>query len=197
MPVTTSKKASKKASKKSAKKSATKISKKSPRKPAAPRGPVGVGAKAPDFTLPDAAGRPVSLSGFAGKPVVLYFYPKDDTPGCTQEACDFRDRLPRFRKLRCAVLGVSPDSARSHAKFAAKHALPFTLLADEPGADGVPAVCAAFGVWQEKSMYGRKYMGVVRTTVVIDGAGMVAARFDQVSVEGHADEVLAAVARIR
>ena len=154
---------------------------------------VAVGASAPDFTLPDSAGKPVALAGLKGKPVVLYFYPKDDTSGCTQEACDFRDNLAQFRKLGCTVLGVSPDSVKSHAKFAAKHALTVTLLADEPGADGTPAVCSAYGVWQEKSMYGRAYMGVVRTTYVIDGAGKVAHRFDKVSVTGHVDEVLSAV----
>jgi peroxiredoxin Q/BCP len=154
---------------------------------------VAVGASAPDFTLPDSAGKPVALASLKGKPVVLYFYPKDDTSGCTQEACDFRDNLAQFRKLGCTVLGVSPDSVKSHAKFAAKHALTVTLLADEPGADGTPAVCSAYGVWQEKSMYGRAYMGVVRTTYVIDGAGKVAHRFDKVSVTGHVDEVLSAV----
>jgi peroxiredoxin Q/BCP len=154
---------------------------------------VAVAAKAPDFTLPDASGKLVTLSAFRGKPVVLYFYPKDDTTGCTQEACDFRDNLAAFRKAGCTVLGVSPDPVKSHAKFAAKHALTITLLADEPGAGGTPAVCAQYGVWQEKSMYGRAYMGVVRTTYVIDGAGKVARRFDKVSVTGHVDEVLAVV----
>jgi peroxiredoxin Q/BCP len=158
---------------------------------------VAVAAKAPDFTLPDASGKLVTLSAFKGKPVVLYFYPKDDTTGCTQEACDFRDNLAAFRKAGCTVLGVSPDPVKSHAKFAAKHALTITLLADEPGADGTPAVCAQYGVWQEKSMYGRAYMGVVRTTYVIDGAGKVARRFDKVSVTGHVDEVLAVVRALR
>jgi peroxiredoxin Q/BCP len=154
---------------------------------------VAVGASAPNFTLPDSSGKPVALASLKGKPVVLYFYPKDDTSGCTQEACDFRDNLAQFRTLGCTVLGVSPDSVKSHAKFAAKHALTVTLLADEPGTDGTPAVCSAYGVWQEKSMYGRAYMGVVRTTYVIDGAGKVAQRFDKVSVTGHVDEVLSAV----
>lgn len=156
-------------------------------------GLVAVGTKAPDFTLPDAAGKLVTLSAFKGKPVVLYFYPKDDTPGCTQEACDFRDNLAAFRKLGCTVLGVSPDSVRSHAKFAAKHKLTITLLADEPAADGTPPVCAQYGIWQEKSMYGRAYMGVVRTTYVIGKDGTVAQRFDKVSVTAHVDDVLAAV----
>lgn len=156
-------------------------------------GLIAVGAKAPDFTLPDASGKLVTLSAFKSKPVVIYFYPKDDTSGCTQEACDFRDNLAQFRKLGCTVLGISPDSVKSHAKFAAKHALTVTLLADEPDAAGNPPVCRAFGVWQEKSMYGRAYMGVVRTTFVIARDGTVAHRFDKVSVTGHVDEVLSAV----
>jgi len=158
---------------------------------------VAVGAKAPAFTASDPKGKPVSLAALAGKPIVLYFYPKDDTPGCTQEACDFRDNLPKFRKLGCTVLGVSPDSAASHAKFSAKFKLPFTLLVDEPGADGVPPICGAYGAWQEKSMYGRAYMGVSRTTYVIAADGTVAARFDKVKVDGHIDEVLAALAKAR
>ena len=155
---------------------------------------VAIGSKAPDFTLPDGSGKPVTLSALGGGPVVLYFYPKDDTSGCTAEACDFRDNLAAFRKLGCTVLGVSPDSVASHAKFAAKHALgKLTLLADEPDASGTPAVCAAYGVWQEKSMYGRAYMGVVRTTYVIAADGAVAARFDKVSVTDHVAEVLKAL----
>ena len=205
MPTTTAKKPTKKstttkATKKSAaKKSSTKkpVKKAAATKPApaamASAALIAVGAKAPDFTLPDASGKLVTLSAFKGRPVVLYFYPKDDTPGCTQEACEFRDNLAAFRKLGCTVLGVSPDSAKSHAKFAAKHKLTITLLADEPAADGTPAVCAQFGVWQEKSMYGRAYMGVVRTTYVIAKDGTVAQRFDKVSVTDHVAAVLAAV----
>ncbi len=155
---------------------------------------VAIGSKAPDFTLPDGSGKPVTLSALGGGPVVLYFYPKDDTSGCTAEACDFRDNLAAFRKLGCTVLGVSPDSVASHAKFTAKHALgKLTLLADEPGESGTPAVCAAYGVWQEKSMYGRAYMGVVRTTYLIAADGTVAARFDKVSVTDHVAEVLKAL----
>ena len=193
------KKAAKKPVKKAAKKPAKTVAKKPVKQAAASASAtlVAVGAKAPDFTVPDAAGKLVTLSAFKGKPVVLYFYPKDDTSGCTQEACDFRDNLAAFRKLGCAVLGVSPDSVKSHAKFAAKHALTITLLADEPDADGTPAVCAQYGVWQEKSMYGRAYMGVVRTTYVIGADGSVAHRFDKVSVTGHVDEVLAAVKSLR
>jgi peroxiredoxin Q/BCP len=163
---------------------------------ATPAALVAVGAKAPDFTLPDAAGKLVTLSAFKGKPVVVYFYPKDDTSGCTQEACDFRDNLAQFKKLGCTVLGISPDSVKSHAKFATKHGLTVTLLADEPDAAGTPAVCAQFGVWQEKSMYGRAYMGVVRTTFVVAKDGTIAQRFDKVSVTGHVDDVLACVKQL-
>jgi peroxiredoxin Q/BCP len=167
--------------------------KKPPAKTSSANSLVAVGATAPEFTLPDAGGKPVSLSMLKGKPVVVYFYPKDDTSGCTAEACDFRDNLQQFRKLGCTVIGISPDSVKSHAKFAAKYKLTVTLLADEPDAAGVPAVCTAYGVWQEKSMYGRAYMGVVRTTYVIAADGKVARRFDKVSVTGHVDEVLSAV----
>ncbi|MGA1222967.1 MAG: thioredoxin-dependent thiol peroxidase [Phycisphaerales bacterium] len=167
--------------------------KKPPAKTSSANSLVAVGATAPEFTLPDAGGKPVSLSTLKGKPVVVYFYPKDDTSGCTAEACDFRDNLQQFRKLGCTVIGISPDSVKSHAKFAAKYKLTVTLLADEPDAAGVPAVCTAYGVWQEKSMYGRAYMGVVRTTYIIDANGKVAHRFDKVSVTGHVDEVLSAV----
>ncbi len=157
-------------------------------------GLVAVGAAAPGFTLPDASGKQRSLASLRGGPVVLYFYPKDDTSGCTAEACDFRDNLAAFRRAGCTVLGVSPDGVKSHAKFIAKHALgQLVLLADEPDAGGTPAVCAAYGVWQQKSMYGRAYMGVVRTTYVIATDGTVAARFDKVSVTGHAAEVLETV----
>jgi len=198
MPTAATKKSSKKkVVKKKAvtKKSVAKTS--SATKAPAPGGLLAVGAKALDFAATDAKGARVSLADFAGRPVVLYFYPKDDTPGCTQEACDFRDNLPKFRKLGCTVLGVSPDSAASHGKFASKFKLPFTLLADEPGADGVPPICGSYGAWQEKSMYGRSYMGVARTTYVIAADGTVAARFDKVKVDGHVDEVLAVLANGR
>jgi len=210
MPTTTKKplkKAAKTTAKKPLKKASTQSAKsaKAVKKPvqkaamkaapvsAAAPGLIAVGAKAPDFTLPDASGKLVTLSAFKGKPVVLYFYPKDDTPGCTQEACDFRDNLAQLKKCGCTVIGISPDSPKSHAKFAAKHGLAFTLLADEPGAAGTPAVCAQYGVWQEKSMYGRAYMGVVRTTYVLAKDGTVAQRFDKVSVTGHVDEVMGVV----
>jgi peroxiredoxin Q/BCP len=146
------------------------------------------GKKAPAFTLKDQNGESHRLSDYAGRPVVLYFYPKDDTPGCTQESCDFRDRLPKFAKSRAAVFGVSILDEKSKAKFASKHGLNFPLLAD---ADH--AVAEKYGVWQEKSRYGRKYMGIVRTTYLIDADGRIAKRWDKVSVNGHADEVLAEV----
>jgi len=188
---TSAKSASTKAATKPALKSATKPAKQAV---AASAGLVAVGAQAPDFTLPNAAGKPVSLSSFKGKPVVVYFYPKDDTSGCTAEACDFRDHMKSFRALGCTVLGISPDSVKSHARFEAKYGLgDVTLLADEPEAGGAPVVCSAYGVWQEKSMYGRAYMGVVRTTYVVAKDGTVAQRFDKVSVTDHAAAVLAAV----
>jgi peroxiredoxin Q/BCP len=147
--------------------------------------------KAPAFSLKDQAGKTHSLQDYAGKPLVLYFYPKDDTPGCTTEACSFRDALPDFSKVRATVLGVSVLDADSKAKFAKKHGLNFPLLADEDH-----AVADKYGAWQEKSMYGRKYMGVARVTYLIDGEGKVAKRWDKVSVATHAEEVLAAVRSI-
>lgn len=146
------------------------------------------GKKAPAFTLNDQSGKAHKLADYAGRTVVLFFYPKDDTSGCTKEACAFRDAMPRFGKVEAAVLGVSPDDETSHAKFVRKFDLNFTLLADEGS-----KVCERYGVWQEKSMYGRKYMGVVRTTYLIDGDGKVVRRWDKVKPEGHAEEVLAAV----
>jgi len=150
---------------------------------------VDPGRKAPAFALKDQSGRTHRLSEYAGRPVVLYFYPKDDTPGCTQESCDFEARLPTFKRSKAAVLGVSILDEKSKAKFATKHGLTFPLLAD---ADH--AVADKYGVWQEKSRYGRKYMGIVRTTYLIDTSGKVARRWDNVKVNGHADEVLDAVA---
>jgi peroxiredoxin Q/BCP len=146
------------------------------------------GQKAPAFSLPDQSGKTHSLTDYAGRPLVLYFYPKDDTPGCTIEACSFRDALPDFSKVKATVLGVSVLDSDSKAKFAKKHALNFPLLAD---ADH--AVADKYGAWQEKSMYGRKYMGVARITYLIDASGKVAKRWDKVSVSKHADEVLSAV----
>jgi peroxiredoxin Q/BCP len=149
---------------------------------------IETGRKAPAFTLADQTGKTHKLSDYAGQPVVLYFYPKDDTPGCTKEACDFRDRLPDFKKGKAAVLGVSILDEKSKAKFAGKYDLTFPLLADPDHAIG-----EKYGVWQEKARYGRKYMGIARTTYLIDRHGKVARRWDNVKVDGHADEVLQAV----
>ena len=146
------------------------------------------GKKAPAFSLPDQAGAKHSLADYAGQPVVVYFYPKDDTPGCTKESCAFQDNLPKFKKSKAAVLGVSVLNSASKAKFADKYGLKFPLLADEDH-----SVMEKFGVWQEKSMYGKKYMGVARTTYLIGPDGKVAKRWDGVKVDGHAEEVLAAV----
>ncbi|MGE0448284.1 MAG: thioredoxin-dependent thiol peroxidase [Vicinamibacterales bacterium] len=146
------------------------------------------GKKAPAFALTDQRGQTHRLSDYIGRPVVLYFYPKDDTPGCTAEACAFRDNLPKFSSAGdTAVFGVSILDEKSKAKFAAKHSLTFPLLAD---ADH--AVAEKYGVWQERSMYGRTYMGVARTTYLIGPDGKVARRWDKVKVDGHAEEVLAA-----
>jgi len=146
------------------------------------------GSTAPTFSLPDQRGTTHSLSAYAGRPVVLFFYPKDDTSGCTREACGFEAALPDFTNVDAAILGISILDTQSKATFAAKYGLTFPLLADEDH-----AVCEAFGVWQEKSLYGRTYMGVARVTFLIDAAGTVARRWDAVKVEAHAAEVLAAV----
>ncbi len=148
---------------------------------------VQIGGKAPDFTLPADGGGEVKLSARRGKKVVLYFYPKDDTPGCTKEACGFRDALPDFSKIDAEVIGVSKDSIAKHDKFKAKYDLPFTLLSDEGG-----EVCEAYGTWVEKSMYGRKYMGIDRATFLIDETGTLRAEWRKVKVPGHVDEVLQA-----
>lgn len=149
---------------------------------------VDEGKKAPAFSLKDQEGKPHKLSDHAGRPVVLYFYPKDDTPGCTAEACAFRDNLPKFKKSKAAVFGVSVLDEKSKARFAAKYNVNFPLLAD---ADH--GVAEKYGVWQEKSRYGRKYMGIARTTYLIDASGKVARRWDNVKVDGHAEDVLQAV----
>lgn len=146
---------------------------------------IEAGQPAPDFTLPDQDGNLVTLSALKGSPVVLYFYPKDDTPGCTTEACDFRDARPTYEALGAKVLGVSSDDVKSHGKFAAKLGLNFPLLADV-GA----VVCQAYGVWKEKSMYGKTSMGVERTTLVIDAEGVVTKVYGKVKVPGHSGEVL-------
>jgi peroxiredoxin Q/BCP len=150
-----------------------------------------VGAEAPDFTVLTDANEPLTLSSLRGRPVVLYFYPKDDTSGCTTEACEFRDAFPRFGASEAIILGVSPDPVKSHVKFKQKYELPFTLLADTDH-----AVSEAYGVWQEKSMYGRKYMGVARTTFVIGRDGRIARVFEKVKPAGHAAEVAEAIAAL-
>jgi peroxiredoxin Q/BCP len=146
------------------------------------------GAKAPAFTLTDQDGRQHRLGDYAGRPVVLFFYPKDDTPGCTKEACSFRDALPDFSRTNAVVLGVSILDAASKKRFAGKYGLNLPLLADPEH-----AVAEQYGVWQEKSRYGRKYMGIARTTFLIDGKGRVARRWDNVKVDDHAEDVLRAV----
>jgi peroxiredoxin Q/BCP len=147
------------------------------------------GRKAPDFTLPSSEGGEVSLKALRGKPVVLYFYPKDDTPGCTREACAFRDARTRLRKTGAVVLGVSPDSVASHEKFRDKYDLNFPLLAD---ADKV--VAKKYGAFGDKVMYGRKVVGMIRSTFVIDAAGVVRKVFPRVRVDGHDQQVLDALA---
>ena len=147
-----------------------------------------VGEMAPDFTAITDAGEEIRLSSLRGRKVVLYFYPKDNTPGCTQEACDFRDRQAAFEAQNAVVLGVSTDSAKSHQGFKSKHGLPFTLLADPD-----KELVSTYGVYREKKQYGRTYMGTVRTTFVIDESGKIAQVFDNVRVKGHADAVLGAV----
>ena len=146
------------------------------------------GATAPDFTLPRDGGATVTLSALRPGKVVLYFYPKDDTPGCTLEAQDFTARLADFTAAGTTVIGISKDSVKAHDKFCKKYGLSIILASDEAG-----TTCEDYGVWLEKSMYGKTYMGIERTTVLIDGAGTVARVWNKVSVKGHADEVLAAV----
>jgi len=149
---------------------------------------VTVGKPAPDFTLPTDGGGKMSLKGLRGKNVVLYFYPKDDTSGCTAEACGFRDQLPKFGKINATVIGISRDSVASHDKFKGKYDLPFTLASDDKG-----EVTERYGVWVQKSMYGRKYMGIERATFLIDEKGVVRQEWRKVKVPGHVDEVLKAV----
>lgn len=152
---------------------------------------LAVGKKAPAFTLESSDGGKVKLSDLAGKLVVLYFYPRDNTPGCTVEAEDFRDAVPRLTKLGAVVLGVSKDSIASHCKFRDKYKLNFPLLTD---ADG--KAMEAYGAWGEKVMYGKKVLGVIRSTVLIDKTGKVARHWPKVSVKGHVDEVVAAVTEL-
>jgi len=146
------------------------------------------GARAPDFTLPSDQDGDVTLSDLRGRRVILYFYPKDDTSGCTAQACELRDELPRFEAGDAVVLGVSPDSVASHARFRKKHGLNFPLLADEDH-----AVAESYGVWKEKSMYGRKYMGIERSTFLIDEDGVVLEAWRKVKPTGHAELVAEAL----
>jgi peroxiredoxin Q/BCP len=149
------------------------------------------GSKAPDFSVLTDTGEKFKLSSLAGRNVVLYFYPKADTPGCTKEACSFRDELPRLGAVDAVVLGASPDPVKAVAKFKEKYSLPFTLLADEEH-----KVAEKYGVWQEKVNYGKTYMGVVRTTFIIGKDGRIAKIFPKVKVDGHTEEVLAALAAL-
>jgi len=147
-----------------------------------------IGDKAPSFKLKNQDAKVVSLSDLKGKPVVLYFYPKDNTSGCTKEACNFRDEFPKFGKMKAEIIGVSADSVESHKKFTEKYKLPFNLLSDEK-----KDVLEKYGVWQEKSMYGKKYMGIVRTTFIIDAKGKISKIFPKVKVENHNEEVMEAL----
>jgi thioredoxin-dependent peroxiredoxin len=153
---------------------------------------VEAGQLAPDFTLLDQRGGPVTLSQLRGTPVVLYFYPKDDTPGCTKEACAFRDARAEYEKAGAKVIGVSPDSITSHQKFADKYGLSFTLIADPE-----KQVCESYGVWKEKNMFGKKTMRVERTTFVIDRDGVVQKVFPKVKVDGHSDAVLETIRSLK
>lgn len=147
-----------------------------------------VGNKAPDFSLLNQDEKKITLKDYVGQKVVLYFYPKDDTSGCTKEACSFSDDLPKFSKVDAVILGVSPDSVKSHKKFSEKYKLKFDLLADDE-----KDLVEKYGVWKEKSMYGRKYMGVERTTFIIDEKGKIKKIFNKVKVDGHNKEVLEAL----
>ena len=149
---------------------------------------LAVGDKAPDFTIATDGGGTFCLSEMMGQNVIIYFYPKDDTPGCTKEACEFRDSLPDFSKSSSKIIGISKDTVAKHDKFKSKYELPFTLGADLEG-----AVCEAYGTWVEKSMYGRQYMGIERATFLVDKEGVVQGIWRKVKVKGHVEEVLAAV----
>jgi len=149
---------------------------------------VEVGDNAPDFSMPSDGDGNVSLKDFKGKNVVLYFYPKDDTPGCTKEAIAFRDMAPQLQAANTVVIGVSKDSVKKHDKFKAKHELNFAL-----GSDEETDVCESYGVWKEKSMYGKTYMGIERSTFLIDGKGVVRQAWRKVKVPGHGEAVLEAV----
>lgn len=180
--------ASKKSPRAAAKKKS--VAKKTPTK--ASIGVLEIGDRAPAFALPDQSGRVHSLEDYARAPLVLYFYPKDDTEDCTAQACGFTARMPDFSRVGAAVLGVSRLDVKSKAKFAAKHGITIPLLADEAG-----EVASKYGAWVEKSMYGKKFMAVARTTYLIDAQGNVARRWDKVDVEGHVDEVVGALRQLR
>ena len=149
---------------------------------------LNVGDKAPSFKLKNQDAKVISLSDLKGKPIVLYFYPKDDTPGCTKEACNFRDEFPKFGKMKAEIIGISADSIESHKKFANKYKLPFNLLSDEK-----KEVVEKYGVWKEKNMYGKKYMGIERTTFIINAEGKISKIFPKVKVEEHNKEVMEAL----
>ncbi len=149
---------------------------------------LSIGDPAPDFTLPTGDGTTLSLKDLRGKKVVLYFYPKDNTPGCTKEACSFRDDVRKFERKGAVIIGLSADSVESHKKFAGKFDLPFPLASDEK-----KSVISAYGVWKKKSLYGRTFLGIERSTFVIDEQGKIARIFRKVKVGGHSDEVLAAL----
>ncbi|RUS46562.1 thioredoxin-dependent thiol peroxidase [Cohnella sp. AR92] len=151
---------------------------------------VQFGQAVPDFALPSSTGEDVRLRDYRGRKVIVYFYPKDMTTSCTQEACDFRDAYPRFEEAGAVVLGISPDPVKSHLKFIGKHELPFVLLSDPEH-----QVAELFGVWQEKSMYGRKYMGIVRSTFLIDEEGKLAKEWRGIRVKGHIADVLASASQ--
>lgn len=151
-----------------------------------------IGEKAPAINLPDQDGRSHTLDEVKGNWLLLYFYPKDDTPGCTKEACGLRDNLPKFQKLSCTVWGVSADSVKKHKKFAEKYGLPFTLLADEE-----KKVIEAYGVWAKKKFMGREYMGVLRTSFLISPEGKIAVMYENVKPEEHPAEVLADLKKLR
>ena len=152
---------------------------------------LSVNDKAPDFSMTATNGQSVKLADFAGNPLILYFYPKDDTPGCTVEACNFRDSISRFTGLKASVLGISKDSVASHAKFAQKYSLPFLLASDPEG-----QVCKAYGAWGEKRMMGKKYMGIIRSTFLIGPDGRVVSLWRNVKVDGHVNEVAEALSAL-
>ncbi len=151
-----------------------------------------IGDKAPDFTLPKDGGGTITLSALKGQKVILYFYPKDDTSGCTKEACSFNENLKPLEKLNAAVIGISKDSVKSHDKFKAKYGLTFPLVSDENN-----TVCEQYGTWVEKSLYGRKYMGIDRVTFLIDEQGVIAQIWPKVKVEGHTQEIMEALGQAK